>query len=154
LSTPRPTDLGAHDLYLEGRYEWNQSTDTSLRRAASYFARAVARDSTYAQAYVGLADAYKRLALFGVVRPRDAYPPAKRAAERALALDSALAEAHASLGDALMLGDYDWRGSEAEYRRTLLLNPSYANAHNAYANLLRLLGRLDEAAAERERARA
>jgi len=154
LSTPQPTDLEAHDLYLQGRFEWNQSTDSSLRRAASYFARAVARDSTYAQAYLGLADTYKRLAFFGSVRPRDAYPPAKRAAERALALDSALAEAHASLGDALMLGDYDWRGSEAEYRRTILLNPSYAIAHNSYANLLRLLGRPDEAAAERERARA
>jgi eukaryotic-like serine/threonine-protein kinase len=154
LLAPPPTNLEAHDLYLQGRYEWNQRTYESLRRAAGYFSRSVARDSTYAQAYSGLADTYGRLPLFGPVRPREAYAQSERAAERALALDSALAEAHAALADARMLGDYDWRGSEEEYRRTILLNPSFAIAHNSYANLLRLLGRLDEAVAERERARA
>jgi serine/threonine protein kinase/tetratricopeptide (TPR) repeat protein len=154
LLAPPPTNLEAHDLYLQGRYEWNQRTFESLRRAAGYFSRSVARDSNYAQAYSGLADTYGRLPLFGPVRPRDAFAQAERAAKRALALDSALAEAHAALADARMLGDYDWRGSEEEYRRTILLNPSYAIAHQSYANLLRLLGRLDEALAERERARA
>jgi serine/threonine-protein kinase len=149
-----PTDVAAHDLYLQGRYELNQRTYESLRRAASYFDRALMQDSTYAQAYAGLADAYNRLPLFGPVRPSDAYRHAKRAAERALTLDSALDVAHAALADALMLGDYDWQRSEAEYRRTILLNPNYAIAHNSYANLLRLLGRLDEAIAERARARA
>jgi serine/threonine protein kinase/tetratricopeptide (TPR) repeat protein len=150
----RPPELEAHDLYLEGRYELNQRTYESLRRAESYFDRAVAEDSTYARAYEGLADTYSRLPLFGPVRPREAYQQAKRAAERALALDSALDGAHAALGDALMLGDYDWYRSEAEYRRTILLNPSYAIAHNSYANLLRLLGRLEEAVVEREQARS
>jgi eukaryotic-like serine/threonine-protein kinase len=150
----RPPELEAHDLYLEGRYELNQRTYESLRRAESYFDRAVAEDSTYARAYEGLADTYSRLPLFGPVRPREAYQQAKRAAERALALDSALDGAHAALGDALMLGDYDWHRSEAEYRRTILLNPSYAIAHNSYANLLRLLGRLEEAVVEREQARS
>jgi eukaryotic-like serine/threonine-protein kinase len=154
LLQPPPTDLEAHDLYLQGRYELNQRTYESLRRAAGYFSRSVARDSTYAQAYSGLADTYGRLPLFGPVRPRDAFAQSERAAKRALVLDSALAEAHAALADARMLGDYDWRGSEEEYRRTILLNPSYAIAHQSYANLLRLLGRLDEAVAERERARA
>jgi serine/threonine protein kinase/tetratricopeptide (TPR) repeat protein len=154
LLVPSPRELEAHDLYLQGRYELNQRTYESLRRAVSYFDRALAQDSTYAQAYAGLADTYGRLPLFGPVRPSDAYQQSKRAAERALALDSALDGAHAALADALMLGDYDWRQSEAEYRRTFLLNPSYAIAHNSYANLLRLLGRMDEAVAERERARS
>jgi TolB-like protein/Flp pilus assembly protein TadD len=154
LLAPPPANLEAHDLYLQGRYEANKRTYESLRRAADYFSRSVARDSNYAQAYTGLADTYARLPLFGPVRPSDAYAQSERAAKRALALDSAGAEAHAALADARMLGDYDWHGSEEEYRRTILLNPSYAIARQSYANLLRLLGRLDEALAERERARA
>jgi serine/threonine-protein kinase len=154
IVAPAPTDLEAHDLYLQGRYELNQRTYESFRRAAGYFARAVALDSTYAPAYAGLAQTYERLPLFGPVRPSEAFPEAKRAAERAITLDSALAEAHAALADIQMLGEYDWRGSEVQYRRTLSLNPSYASAHQSYANLLRLLGRLDEAIAERKRAHA
>jgi eukaryotic-like serine/threonine-protein kinase len=154
LVRPSTADLEAHDLYLQGRSALGQVTYESLLRAARYFERAVARDSTYAEAYTGLAGAYGRLPLFGPVRPRDAFGQSKRAAERALALDSTLAEAHGALADARMLEDYDWRGSEEEYRRTILLNPSYATGHQSYANLLRLLGRLDEALAERERARA
>jgi eukaryotic-like serine/threonine-protein kinase len=153
LLAPPPANLEAHDLYLQGRYEANKRTYKSLRRAADYFSRSVARDSNYAQGYAGLADTYVRLPLFGPVRPRDAFAQSERAAKRALALDSAGAEAHAALADARMLGDYDWHGSEEEYQRTILLNPNYAIAHQSYANLLRLLGRLDEAVAERAHAR-
>jgi TolB-like protein len=150
----RPTlDLAAHDLYLQGRYLWNQRTYESLLRAATYFERAVALDSIYAEAYAGLADTYLILPSFGPAAPRDAYPKAKRAAERAVALDDSLAEAHASLGNVRMLEDFDWRGAETELRRAIALNPSYATGHQWYAEYLRASARLPEALAEMTRAR-
>jgi eukaryotic-like serine/threonine-protein kinase len=146
-------DLEAHDLYLQGRYLWNQRTYESLLRGITYFERAVARDSTYAEAYAGLADTYLIVPVFGPTRPRDAFPKAKLAAERAVGLDSSLAEAHASLGYAYMLNEYDWRGAKAELERAVILNPNYATGHQWYAEYLRATGQVAAAVAELERAR-
>jgi tetratricopeptide (TPR) repeat protein len=147
-------DPAAHDLYLQGRFLWNQRTYESLLRAASYFERAAARDSSYAEAYAGLADTYVLLPFYGSTRPTEAYPRAEAAALRALALDSTGAEAHASLGLVRMYADYDWRAAEAEFRRSLALNPSYATAHHWYGDYLIAVGRLEESLAAMERARA
>jgi tetratricopeptide (TPR) repeat protein len=82
------------------------------------------------------------------------FPKAKRAVERALTLDSTLAEAHTSLALLRMHGDYDWRGAEAAFRRAIVLNPSYATAHQWYSVYLAAVGRPNEALAEIERAHA
>jgi tetratricopeptide (TPR) repeat protein len=153
LIKPGTADLAAHDLYLKGRFLWNQRTYESLLKAADYFERAIARDSAYAQAYAGLADTYLMLPVYGPARPREAYPKAKAAALRALALDSTLAEAHTSLAYVRAFGDYDWPGAEAEYRRALALDPNYATAHQWYGESLEAHGRFEEALAELERAR-
>jgi tetratricopeptide (TPR) repeat protein len=145
-------DVEAHDDYLKGRFLWNQRTYQSLREALTFFERAIARDSTYAEAYAGLADTYVVLPAFGPAAPQDANSKAKRAAERALALDSTLAEAHNALAFARMVGDYDWRGAETEFRRALELDPNYANAHAWYSDELLSLGRLEAALAEKDRA--
>jgi tetratricopeptide (TPR) repeat protein len=154
LVAPPTEDLEAHDLYLRGRFLWNQRTYESLLKAASFFERAIQRDSTYAQAYAGLADTYLILSAFGPVRPTEAIPKAKAAALRALILDSSLAEAHTSLGYARMLGEYDWQGAEAEFRRAIALNPNYATAHHRYADYLLARGQLEDALAAFERAHA
>ena len=146
-------DPEAHDLYLQGRFLWNQRTYESLQRAADFFERAATRDPAYAQAYAGLADTYIVLPQYGAIRPRDALAKARRAVERALILDSTSAEAHASLGT-VRLYEYDWRGAETEFRRALALNPSYATAHQWYGLYLSWVGRPDEALTEVERARA
>ncbi len=95
----RPTQsLEAYNLYLQGRYSWNQRTEAGLKQAVRYFEQAITMDSGYAQAYAGLADAYVLLPERGPTRPAEVYPKAEAAALRALALDSTLAEAHTSLG--------------------------------------------------------
>jgi serine/threonine-protein kinase len=146
-------DPAAHDLYLQGRFLWNQRNYEALRRAAGYFERAIERDSSYAQSYAGLADTYLLLPQTGHVRPRDMFPRAKQAVERALALDSTLAEAHTSLA-LLRTYDYDWRGAETAFQRAIALNPNYATAHQWYSSHLAALGELDSALAEIKRARA
>ncbi len=149
-----PTDdLEAYNLYLRGRYYWHRRTERDLRESARFFERAVERDSGYARAWAGLADAYAVMAFYDYLPPRTAYPRAKEAAERALAIDDGLAEAHASLGYVALY--YDWDGARAEvaFRRAIELNPSYSVGHQWYANLLVATGRFEEAAREMNRAR-
>jgi eukaryotic-like serine/threonine-protein kinase len=144
------TDLEAFRLYAMGRAEWNLRTPDHLQRAADYFRQAIARDSNYARAWAGLADAYALFDYYGVRSPpRDSsYALAKAAALRAIALDSTLAEPHASLNQILRYGYWDWAGSEREIRRAIQLDPNYATAHKWLAEHLLSQGRIEEAIAE------
>ena len=154
-STTRPTsDPLAYELFLRGRYIWWARTnrDGSLE-AAHYFEQAIARDSLFARAYAGLSDAHARLGVFGYGQPREEFAKARAAAERALALDSTLADAHASLAHVLLVYDWDWAGSEREFRRALALDPSYTFARLPFAIGLLGQGRFDEAIADLDTAR-
>jgi tetratricopeptide (TPR) repeat protein len=146
--------LAAHDLYLQGRSFWNQRTPSALRTAVRYFERAIREDSNYAAAYAGLADAYVLFPFFSISAPREAYPKAKAAALRALALDRTLAEAHAALAHGKMRYDWDWSGAEREFRRALALDPGDATAHMFYSEYLSRRGRPVEALVEIDRALA
>jgi TolB-like protein/tRNA A-37 threonylcarbamoyl transferase component Bud32 len=143
-------NLEAFRLYILGRAEWNRRTPGSLAQAADYFKQAIALDSTFARAWAGLADAYALYDYYGVrTLPRDtAYARAKEAALRALAIDSTLAEPHASLNQILRYGYWDWAGSEREVRKAIALDPDYATAHKWLAEHLLTLGRFPEAIAE------
>ncbi len=138
----------AHDLYLQGRFFWNQRTRESLLTAARYFERAIARDSSYAEAHAALADAYVVFPNYFVATPSEAYPKAKAAAARSLSLDSTLAYAHATLAVVREEYEWDWQGAEQEFRQAIALNPSYATAHQWYAEYLGSLGRHREALVE------
>jgi serine/threonine-protein kinase len=92
-----------------------------------------------------MADAYVQLGYASLLRPDDAFPKARAAAERALQLDASLAEPHATLAFVKMYYDWDWPGAEREFRRALTLNPSYATAHEWYGLFLAAMGRFDEA---------
>ena len=145
---PADPDPTAYDLYLRGRFAWHQRTRDGLDRAIEHFSAAVARAPDYARAYVGLADAHAVSAFYDYRAPRDAYPKAEAAAQRALELDPAQAAAHATLGYVHTYYDLDWPRAEAEFQRAISLAPAYSTAHQWYANLLTVAGRFDEA--ERE----
>ena len=151
----RPTaDLEAYDLYLRGRWFWNRRTVDGLRQSVSFFERAIARDSTLALAWAGLADAYILLGSpeYAGMLPSDAMPKGRAAAERALALDDELAEAHASLANVLENYDYDFAGAEREYLRAIEIEPRYPTAHQWYAFQLAAHGRFDESLAHMRQA--
>jgi serine/threonine-protein kinase len=143
-------DLEAYRLYVLGRAEWNRRESENLERAAEYFRQAIARDSTFAKAWAGLADAYAIFAVDGVLSltPESAYARARAAALRAIALDSTLPEPHASLNQILRYGSWDWAGSERAVRRAIALDPYYATAHQWLAEHLLDQGRLEEGIAE------
>src|SRR5438876_3143529 len=149
----RPThDVEAYELYLKGRYFFNKGGFGPVQQALAYFQQALARDSNYALAYAGIADAYQRLTASTYLRPREGMPKARAAVLKALALEPTLADAHASLGDQLCVYDWDAPAAERELRRAIELNPRVANAHYFYANCLTAHGRLAEALAEARRA--
>jgi DNA-binding winged helix-turn-helix (wHTH) protein/TolB-like protein/Tfp pilus assembly protein PilF len=154
LLTKRYTDDSeAYQLYLKGRYVWNKRTVEGLNKGIGYFNEAVEKDPSYALAYVGLADSYSLLSDYGGLPPKEAYPQAKRAAERAVELDEQLAEAHATLAYIKTGYDWDWPGAEEGFRRAIELNPNYETAHQWYAEYLSGMGRHQEAIAEIRRAR-
>jgi serine/threonine-protein kinase len=142
----------AYQDYLKGRYWWNKRGEQDLNKGIQYFQQAIARDPNYALAYSGLADSYAVLAGFGSVPPKEAYPKAKEAAQKAMEIDDTLAEAHASLGLILTMYDWDWPGAEKEFQRAIELNPNYATAHAWYDLTLSATGRLEEAIAQSKRA--
>ena len=143
----RPVNAQAYDLYLKGRFFWNKRNLEGFDKAIEYLNQAVQKDPSYAAAYAGLADAYTLHGLASA--PANDLPLAKQAAVKAVELDDALAEGHTSLGGIKALYDWDWTGSEREFKRALELNPNYATAHHWYSTLcLGILRRNEEALAE------
>ena len=136
----------AYQLYLKGRYYASRFTTEQLARGLDYFHKAIAIDPNYALAYAGIAY-YYNLAVDFTIPPHDAMPKAKEAARKALDLDDTLAEAHSELGAALLFYDYDWAGSEREFRRALGLNPNYTTALEYDSWRLLAVGRVNESLA-------
>ncbi|HEV7397836.1 MAG TPA: winged helix-turn-helix domain-containing protein [Pyrinomonadaceae bacterium] len=138
----------AFQLYLKGRYFWNQRTAEGLRKALQYAQQAIDLEPTYANAYVGLADSYNLLgAQHSVLPPRESFPRARAAALRALEIDPQMAEAYASLGFVDCCYGWDWNAAEQNYLKTIELKPNYPTAHHWYGELLTILGRAEESAA-------
>jgi len=154
LVAQRPTQNSeAYQLYLQGRFYWNRRTSGGLNRAIDYFQQAIAKDPNYALAYSGLADSYYALARnSGVLSPKEAGAKARQAAEKALELDSSLSEAHASMGLALLVFEWDFAEAEREFRRAIDLNRGYPYAHVWYAELLYGTGRYEESVVENRNA--
>jgi TolB-like protein/DNA-binding winged helix-turn-helix (wHTH) protein/Tfp pilus assembly protein PilF len=144
----------AFEDYLQGRHYWALRTQESLTKAVEYFNRAIQEDPNQARIYAGLAQCYIVLPFFGVASETEAYPKAREAALRALALDDSLAEAHLSVAEVRLYLDWDFAGAEREFKRTLDLNPNYSTGHQWYGEFLSIMGRHPEAIREQEAALA
>jgi serine/threonine protein kinase/tetratricopeptide (TPR) repeat protein len=143
----------AYQLYLQGRYHWNQRTPAGIKKSIEFFQQATEKDPNFALAYVGLADAYNMGNNLGVFTPRESSPEAKAAATKALVLDPLLGEAHAILGQVKSHYDFDFPGAQREFVKAIELNPNYTNAHLYYAGgYLTPMGRHAEAIAEMKKA--
>jgi TolB-like protein len=144
----------AYVAYQRGRHFWNRRTEAGLLEAVEQFKEATRLDSNFALAYSGLADAYAMLPFYGheSMDEATAAPLARAAALKAMALDSMSAEAHTSLASVHMYFDWDLDAAAIGFRRALALNDNYATAHHWYGVLLNHVGRVEEAAAEGQRA--
>ena len=139
----------AYQLFLRGRFFWNQGTEEGAKKSIEYFQQAIEKDPNYALAYSGLADAYDLAAGFSWLPPREAIPKAKAAALKAMEIDDNVAEAHAALGFSSFSYDWDWAAAERHFQRALALNPSgraWCPCETlGYSMYLGALGRTDEA---------
>jgi TolB-like protein/DNA-binding winged helix-turn-helix (wHTH) protein/Tfp pilus assembly protein PilF len=157
LKVSRPVNLAAHEAYLQGQYHLQKAADAQFRkgkgtlnamearRAEEYFRLAIRQDPDYAPPYVGLSEAAGNGPY-----PAEWAPKAKPMLLKALQIDDSLAEAHRCLAMALRC-EWDWKGAEKENLRAIQLEPSNADAHGDYANLLSdAEGRVGEATREYE----
>ncbi len=131
----------AYELYLIGRFLMTTRSPENLKKAVSSFTDAAEEDPEFALAYAGLADAHTLLNLYEIPVPAGAFQTAKAYAEKALALDENLAEAHTSLAYIRFYAEKDRQGAELGFRRALQLNPSYSQAHHWFAIVLMAMNR-------------
>ena len=151
LSAEEQKKKDAETFYVKGRTAWNKRTAADFNEAINNFNEALKLDPRYAPAHAGLADCYNMLGTYGAKSPNEAFPLARDAANKALALDNNLADGHAALAYAAFRGNWNWTEAEREFKQAISLNDNYASAHQWYANLLAAQGRFDEAIAETRR---
>ena len=152
LTTRSTESPEAHDLYLKGRYFWNQrsgpSGSVALQRSIGFFEQAIGLDSGYAGAWAGLADAYSMLPGFGDAPSSEPFIKAKVYAQRAVKLDSTLADAHTSLGIIAVFYDHDWAAAAREFDRALAIDSTEPRTHLFRAWLFVCQGVVDAAVTE------
>src|SRR5213080_4843921 len=132
-----------YDLYLQGLFFSNKSSEADLRRALRFFQGALEKDPTFSRAWTGIAKVWYFLADV-YVTPLEAYPASKEAALKAIALDEKDAEAHCYLSEAKRVLDWDLAGADAELKRALQLDPNSAPAHFFLSLLPLFRGELQE----------
>jgi len=141
------TDAEAYELYLKGRYYWHERGAANVARSIEYFKQAIARDPTFARAYAALAFAYDVYGIY-VSDPADSLTPlVKASAQRALTLDSTLADVQTAMAIARN-HDHRFRDAESHYRAAIAAEPSNDFAHHTFGMMLVIVGRTDEGIAE------
>jgi serine/threonine-protein kinase len=149
LTKQATNNTEAYELYLKGYHSLLKFTDEGIAKSREYFQQAIDKDPNYAAPYAGLAEAY--LDSTSTMDSAEASMNAKRAAQKAIALDPSLAEAHYALALVSFQYDLDWPASEREFQQAIKLNPNYAMAYDWYGYFLGMLGRFDEAHAQYKR---
>lgn len=130
---PQRQNMEAYNLYLQGVFFLNKSTEEGLRLSLDFFRRSLEIDPNSARAWAGIARTWNWLA-DAYLKPSKAYPQMKAAAQKALAIDPQNAEAHIWLGVSKRVLDWDWGSFRTELDRALRLDPNSAMAH-AYMSL-------------------
>ncbi len=143
IERPSTDNVEAYTSYLRGKHIFYHGTRSGVTLANRMFARAAELDPDYALAYAGMANcASTLLATYGVETP---IADILRLADRALALQPDLAEAHAARGYALSLGSTRDEAVPA-FERALQLDPNSVDGHDFYARYLAATGTFDRAA--------
>ena len=144
LTKHQTDDAEAYRLYLKGLQQGNRWTEDGFYKAIEDFQQAVEKDPSYALAHAALAHVYVLLGWNSYLPPKDAFRKAKIAAAAAMRLDPDLSEAHTAMAGVLWLHDWQWQEAQAEFTRSLALNPANPIANHWYAEYLMTMGRHEE----------
>ena len=143
----------AYQLYLKGSYHFAKRTRDDVQRGIEYLRQAVRLDPNFALAHATIADYYNQMPFYPYLPPKEAFPQAKVAAQRALEIDPTLPEGHTALANYFAVYDWKWVEAEREYKQAIELDPNNSSAHFRYGQqYLTSLGRYDEAITELKRA--
>ncbi len=129
IETPLTDNLEAYDLYLLGRYRLVPRSAENIHLASDYYEAALEQDSTFGQAWAGLAMAWAILPFYEPFPSREAYARGREAALRALDLDDGLAEAHAALGALALYHEWDLESAEGHLLRAIELDRNYPETY-------------------------
>jgi eukaryotic-like serine/threonine-protein kinase len=154
LTRTQSVDPAAYDAYLRGRHHFWKLNEADLKEAIAHLERAIQIAPRYAAAYALLSQAWSERGVWGALPYGETEAEQRAAAQKAIELDSSLAEAHTAMAHVKAGRDWDWAGAEREYRRALELDPGSLETHHLYAVLLMAVGRHADAIAEMERAEA
>ncbi len=153
LSAEDKREQEVYQLYQRGRTHANKRTEADVRRAIEFFDRAVQKDPNYALAYAGLANGFNLMQTYSWMSPEEAFPAARRAANKALSIDRNLAEAHTQLAWVSFRWDWNWDKAEREFIQAITLNEDHAQARHWMGVFLAAMGRFDEAITRGKEAR-
>ena len=142
----------AYQLYLRGRYSFAKRTKPDMLAAIEYFEQSIKLDPKFALAYARIAETYGSMPAYPYLSPKEAFPQAKAAAQKALEIDPTLSEAHTFLAYSLAIYDWNWPEAERSFKRAIELDPNNSAAHFRYGQIYLLaIGRFDEGTAEIKR---
>ncbi len=138
----------AFQSYLKGEFHRQKATPADINASIEFYQNALMHDPNYALAYQGLSLAYRSAPAYGAMFPQEAYPKAKDAAQKALAIDPTLSTAYVSLASIKATYDWDYAGAEQEYKHAIEMGPNNAEAHYSYGNFLVAMGKSEAALSE------
>ena len=147
LSERHTENLEAFELYLKGRYLWQQRTQKGLRAGIECFQDAIELDCNYALAHCGIADSFSILRVYGYVSVAEGKTRAEIAARRALELNAGLAEAHFSMALFTFSFTEDWPSAEESLRRAVQIAPQNSLFQVFFGGFLATRHRFQEAKA-------
>jgi TolB-like protein/Tfp pilus assembly protein PilF len=145
LSQTYTTSIDAYKKYLAGRHHWDKRNREGFYESIRLYNQAIDLDPVFALAFAGMADSYLLIGLYGIEPTTDAFPKARAAAWKALAIDPDMAEAYVDLAMVEYLFEYDWAKAEEHFSRAVELRPGYATGHHWFGLFLAMHGRTDEA---------
>ncbi len=152
LARARAVNPTAYEAYLKGSLNRELLTKDGFDAAELFFGIALDHDPDYAAAWAGLASVWVARQQMGVVPPKEAFPKAKAALDKALELDNEDVEVNRVLAGYLSWGEWEWEAADKAWKRVMEINPDYAKALPGYAHFLMNTGRTKEALARMERA--
>lgn len=145
-------NVEAYTLFLKGLHFYNRLTPAETRRAIECFEQAIALEPSYAQAFAMAAAGYTFLGAMGQMLPNEAFSLVHQYSDKALQLDSSLAEGYMAKGAAYLLYDWKWQEAYAALTKAIELNPAATGAHQLLSFYYLIMGRKNDAVEIMEKA--